>query len=100
MGMSLTTLTAFSTNVACTSQCKRTVTVRELARSQGFPDHFKFFSLNNDVKMMHRQIGNAVAWPVGEALGRELREAMFKKWQSDRMLVDEADDEDEGLYVN
>ena len=29
---------------------------------------------------MHRQIGNAVPWPVGVALGRELREAMFKYW--------------------
>jgi len=64
--------------------CKRMVTVRELARSQGFPDHFVFFSAHNDVKTMHRQIGNAVPLPVAAALGRALREAAFKKWQIDR----------------
>ena len=31
---------------------------------------------------MHRQIGNAVAWPVGMALGRELRDVLFKEWLS------------------
>jgi DNA (cytosine-5)-methyltransferase 1 len=35
---------------------------------------------------MHRQIGNAVPWPVANALGRELRAALFKKW-----LVDQED---------
>ena len=29
---------------------------------------------------MHKQIGNAVAWPVGRALGHELKEALFKGW--------------------
>ncbi|KAI9429370.1 hypothetical protein BJY52DRAFT_1345301 [Lactarius psammicola] len=53
--------------------CHRMVTVRELARSQGFPDSF-----------MHRQIGNAVPWPVSAAIGRELREARLKKWRRDR----------------
>ncbi|CAL1693859.1 unnamed protein product [Somion occarium] len=64
--------------------CKRVVTVRELARSQGFPDSFVFHSENNDIKTMHRQIGNAVPWPVAEALGRELRDAMFKDWLESR----------------
>ncbi|KAH9013666.1 S-adenosyl-L-methionine-dependent methyltransferase [Lactarius hengduanensis] len=44
--------------------CHRMVTVRELARSQGFPDSFVFHSINDDVVTMHRQIGNAVPWPV------------------------------------
>jgi len=64
--------------------CKRIVTVRELARSQGFPDHFKFFSMNNNVVTMHRQIGNAVPINLGLALGRELRNVLFKKWLVDR----------------
>ncbi|KAF9814898.1 hypothetical protein IEO21_04842 [Rhodonia placenta] len=64
--------------------CKRMVTVRELARSQGFPDHFRFYSYNDDVKTMHRQIGNAVPFPVSSALGRELREAAFKYWLASR----------------
>jgi DNA (cytosine-5)-methyltransferase 1 len=33
---------------------------------------------------MHRQIGNAVPWPVAAAIGRELREARLKKWRKDR----------------
>ncbi|KAK7686545.1 hypothetical protein QCA50_010145 [Cerrena zonata] len=60
--------------------CKRVVTVRELARSQGFPDSFVFHSINGDVKTMHRQIGNAVPWPVSQALARELRDAMSSDW--------------------
>ena len=31
---------------------------------------------------MHREIGNAVPWPVGYALGRELRDALFEDWLS------------------
>ncbi|PCH37981.1 S-adenosyl-L-methionine-dependent methyltransferase [Wolfiporia cocos MD-104 SS10] len=64
--------------------CKRMVTVRELARSQGFPDCFTFYSKYDDVKTMHRQIGNAVPWPVATALGHEFKEALFEKWRKDR----------------
>jgi len=67
------------------------VTVRELARSQGFPDSFVFDSINDNVVTMHRQIGNAVPWPVAAAIGRELREAWLKKWRKERqdaMVVD------------
>ncbi|KAI9070389.1 S-adenosyl-L-methionine-dependent methyltransferase [Trametes sanguinea] len=64
--------------------CKRILTVRELARSQGFPDWFVFYSLDNSVKTLQRHIGNAVPWQVSEALARELREAMLKKWQQNR----------------
>jgi hypothetical protein len=48
---------------------------------------FVFFPPNQ----MHRQIGNAVPWPVAAAIGRELREARLKKWRRDRqeaMAVD------------
>ncbi len=40
---------------------------------------------------MHREIGNAVPWPVGLALGRELWEAEFKDWKerkSNAIVVD------------
>ncbi|KAI0652489.1 S-adenosyl-L-methionine-dependent methyltransferase [Trametes meyenii] len=64
--------------------CKRVLTIRELARSQGFPDWFVFHSVDGNVKTMQRHIGNAVPWPVSEALGKELREAMLKKFLQDR----------------
>ncbi|KAI0312834.1 S-adenosyl-L-methionine-dependent methyltransferase [Amylostereum chailletii] len=65
-------------------QCKRVVTVRELARSQGFPDWFTFHAYDGRVKTLHRQIGNAVAWPVGEALGREIRAIVYWKWRREQ----------------
>ena len=44
---------------------------------------------------MHRQIGNAVPLPVGHALGRELREALFNKWIAQReQAIEIEDDED------
>jgi hypothetical protein len=39
----------FLTYPFCLRKLKRMVTVRELARSQGFPDHFVFDTNNNDV---------------------------------------------------
>ncbi|OJA18063.1 hypothetical protein AZE42_05415 [Rhizopogon vesiculosus] len=64
--------------------CKRIFTVRELARSQGFPDKFVFYAENDHVVTMHRQIGNAVAWPVAIAIGRELKKVLIKMWLKDR----------------
>ncbi|EIW64172.1 S-adenosyl-L-methionine-dependent methyltransferase [Trametes versicolor FP-101664 SS1] len=58
---------------------KRILTVRELARSQGFPDWFVFHAVDGNVKTLQRHIGNAVPWPVSVALARELREALLKK---------------------
>ncbi|PPQ99529.1 hypothetical protein CVT24_005319 [Panaeolus cyanescens] len=97
--------------------CMRTNTVRELARGQGFPDWFVFVSLSKNVKhvrmlrdfkfqraffayaglQIQRQIGNAVPWQVGHALGRELREALFNDWNRKReeaIRVDESEDSD------
>jgi DNA (cytosine-5)-methyltransferase 1 len=51
----------------------RVVSVRECARSQGFPDHFRFVG---NVMDKHRQIGNAVPPPLGKAIGLEIRTAM------------------------
>ncbi|KAG0703678.1 S-adenosyl-L-methionine-dependent methyltransferase, partial [Suillus ampliporus] len=71
--------------------CKRIFTVRELARSQGFPDKFVFHAENDRVMTMHRQIGNAVPWPVSMAIGRELRKAMMMKWLKKREEAIEVD---------
>ena len=43
---------------------------------------------------MHRQIGNAVPLPVGHALGRELREALFTKWVAQREQAIEIEDDE------
>ncbi|KAJ2949115.1 hypothetical protein O0L34_g6054 [Tuta absoluta] len=51
----------------------RVVSVRECARSQGFPDGYVFAGTVQD---KHRQIGNAVPPPLGAALGREIRKAL------------------------
>lgn len=34
---------------------------------------------------MHRQIGNAVPWPVARALGKELQVSLMKKWSDEQM---------------
>ncbi|KAL9689698.1 hypothetical protein QQ045_010087 [Rhodiola kirilowii] len=54
----------------------RILTVRECARSQGFPDSYKFYG---NIQHKHRQIGNAVPPPLAYALGRKLKEAVEKK---------------------
>ena len=51
----------------------RLVSVRECARSQGFPDHYKFAG---NVVQKHRQVGNAVAPPMGKALGIEIKKGL------------------------
>ncbi|KAF6206136.1 hypothetical protein GE061_017361 [Apolygus lucorum] len=53
----------------------RVVSVRECARSQGFPDRFKFFGHILD---KHRQVGNAVPPPMGRAIGLEIRKSVHK----------------------
>lgn len=47
----------------------RPYTVREYARLQGFPDWFEFCGTDNDA---YRQIGNAVAVPMGYWIGRQI----------------------------
>jgi len=46
----------------------RPYSVREYARLQGFPDWFKFSGTDNDA---YRQIGNAVAVPMGKWVGKQ-----------------------------
>ena len=51
---------------------RRVVSVRECARSQGFPDSYKFYGTPVE---KYRQIGNAVPPALGKALGLAIREA-------------------------
>ena len=44
----------FDSLLSSISQCHRVVTVRELARSQGFPDSFVFHSIHGDVVTVRR----------------------------------------------
>ncbi|KAF8404027.1 hypothetical protein HHK36_008903 [Tetracentron sinense] len=55
----------------------RLLSVRECARSLGFPDSFHFAG---PIDCMYRQIGDAVPPPLALALGRKLKEAVEKKW--------------------
>ncbi|CAM9651546.1 unnamed protein product [Chrysoparadoxa australica] len=61
----------------------RVVSVRECARSQGFPDHFRFAG---SVMDRHRQVGNAVPPPLAKAVGEQwklcLMEAMKDQKQA------------------
>ncbi|XP_054016177.1 DNA (cytosine-5)-methyltransferase 1-like isoform X1 [Hylaeus anthracinus] len=51
----------------------RVVSVRECARSQGFPDSFRFYGTILD---KHRQVGNAVPPPLGAAIGYQIRKCI------------------------
>lgn len=51
----------------------RVVSVRECARSQGFPDSFRFYG---NILDKHRQVGNAVPPPLGAAIGHEIRKCI------------------------
>ncbi|XP_020091881.1 DNA (cytosine-5)-methyltransferase 1B-like isoform X3 [Ananas comosus] len=57
----------------------RILTVRECARSQGFPDSYCFLG---NIQNKHRQIGNAVPPPLAYALGRKLKEVIDAKRSS------------------
>lgn len=52
----------------------RIITVREAARMQGFPDHYRFHG-GRDVAPMYKQIGNAVPPPLGRAIVQEISKA-------------------------
>ena len=54
----------------------RSITAREAARIQGFPDGFEF---QGNRAAVRRQIGNAVPPPLGFAVGEALKRALLSK---------------------
>ncbi|CEH15499.1 DNMT1, dcm [Ceraceosorus bombacis] len=56
----------------------RTLSIREAARSQGFPD-WLHFETGGDFANAAKQIGNAVPIPLASALGVALREAIIDR---------------------
>ncbi|EIW74107.1 S-adenosyl-L-methionine-dependent methyltransferase [Coniophora puteana RWD-64-598 SS2] len=64
---------------------KRGLSIREVARAQGFPDHYKLESFDQGPHKLAvnqlRQLGNAVPIPLSHALGRSLGETLVKMWQ-------------------
>ncbi|GFS20276.1 DNA (cytosine-5)-methyltransferase [Elysia marginata] len=59
----------------------RVVSVRECARSQGFPDTYRFFG---NILDKHRQIGNAVPPPMGRAIGLEIKKCLAWKQSTEK----------------
>uniref|UniRef100_A0A8C3KF53 DNA (cytosine-5)-methyltransferase n=1 Tax=Calidris pygmaea TaxID=425635 RepID=A0A8C3KF53_9CHAR len=58
----------------------RVVSVRECARSQGFPDTYRLFG---NILDKHRQVGNAVPPPLAKAIGLEIKSCMLAKLRED-----------------
>ncbi len=57
----------------------RVVSVRECARSQGFPDTYRFYG---NILDKHRQVGNAVPPPLARAIGLEVKKCVEYKEKS------------------
>ncbi|CAI9739711.1 DNA (cytosine-5)-methyltransferase 1-like [Octopus vulgaris] len=57
----------------------RVVSVRECARSQGFPDTYRFFGSILD---KHRQVGNAVPPPMSRQIGFEIKKSLLWRLQN------------------
>uniref|UniRef100_A0A8C7CI06 DNA (cytosine-5)-methyltransferase n=1 Tax=Oncorhynchus kisutch TaxID=8019 RepID=A0A8C7CI06_ONCKI len=64
----------------------RVVSVRECARSQGFPDTYRFFG---NVLDKHRQVGNAVPPPLSRAIGLEIKKCVLERIKEENDNVKE-----------
>lgn len=62
----------------------RVVSVRECARSQGFPDTYKLFG---NILDKHRQVGNAVPPPMALAIGREIKKSVEQVADAAKVLT-------------
>uniref|UniRef100_A0A8C7WDJ1 DNA (cytosine-5)-methyltransferase n=1 Tax=Oncorhynchus mykiss TaxID=8022 RepID=A0A8C7WDJ1_ONCMY len=63
----------------------RVVSVRECARSQGFPDTYRFFG---NVLDKHRQVGNAVPPPLSRAIGLEIKKCVLERIKEEEKMVE------------
>ncbi|XP_044540853.1 DNA (cytosine-5)-methyltransferase 1-like [Gracilinanus agilis] len=54
----------------------RVVSVRECARSQGFPDSYRLYGTTLD---KHKQVGNAVPPPLAKAIGLQIKLCLLAK---------------------
>lgn len=75
---------------------KRVLTVREVARAQGFPDTYEFASVcvqrRGIIEDQYRQIGNAVPVTLALALAKAFGKTVIEQ---DREAGGELDDHDE-----
>uniref|UniRef100_A0A8C0IY78 DNA (cytosine-5)-methyltransferase n=1 Tax=Chelonoidis abingdonii TaxID=106734 RepID=A0A8C0IY78_CHEAB len=58
----------------------RVVSVRECARSQGFPDTYRLFG---NILDKHRQVGNAVPPPLAKSIGLEIKSCVLAKMKEE-----------------
>ncbi|KFZ05087.1 hypothetical protein V501_08686 [Pseudogymnoascus sp. VKM F-4519 (FW-2642)] len=63
---------------------RRILTLREFARAQGFLDTFTWDPNTQPPSAMYKQIGNAVSLQHGRALGKELFNALYAQWESEK----------------
>uniref|UniRef100_A0A8D2KUJ9 DNA (cytosine-5)-methyltransferase n=1 Tax=Varanus komodoensis TaxID=61221 RepID=A0A8D2KUJ9_VARKO len=66
----------------------RVVSVRECARSQGFPDTYRLFG---NVLDKHRQVGNAVPPPLAKAIGLEIKLCVLAKMKEDGLKANQVE---------
>jgi len=71
--LTLTTSPSQKQTERCHPEETRPFTVREYARIQSFPDNWEF---KGSISSQYKQIGNAVAVKVAEAIGRQLISAL------------------------